>query len=574
MASIPFLRWFAIRPSWSRTSILKTTFGLSVLGILLVVFWTGKKTAPPQTQKTAIETNRTPEQASSLKADGSSLPKASPDSLADSFVSNRDTQTKSDAPVAVQEKTTPPANVPETRTASDVKKDSKIGQKPDRFEPVEIPSDAQEKGPHLFQPTAILFSPWEFRHEARHTGFFLLGGKLDAAFQISPEDSHEVRLVSSTENHPQPDSSIELVGPMLETPTLPKHSPQEIPQTASSEKLEEPAPFVALTPCRPGFRSDRLESIARQADEHTRRGYDLADRKAFFSARAEFIRALRMLAQGLDLEHSSHFHSKALSQAMVALKESDDLDPQGAILEGTLNLKELVSAHQTSEFLGSTTEGALVALDLRKRYLSFAQEKLAEAVGNEVAGSMALHALGKIHASKTTIESRPNVPKAMVFYQATLIACPQNYLAMNDLGVLLARAGRPGDARRILEYAASSRPTPILWQNLAKIHRQMGNVQAAQVAEHEATTLTQMQANSKRSSKSKSPVPISWVKPDEFVRSYAQSADAREPLPVRQPVQKTKGQEAAVSKTNARSPRATFSKTLSPTAEKQNSFFQ
>ena len=58
---------------------------------------------------------------------------------------------------------------------------------------------------------------------------------------------------------------------------------------------------------------------------------------------------------------------------------------------------------------------------------------------------MALHALGKLHAAlaqkKGSLVVAPE-SKAMVFYQAALLVYPNNYMAANDLGVLLAQCGQ------------------------------------------------------------------------------------------------------------------------------------
>jgi hypothetical protein len=56
-----------------------------------------------------------------------------------------------------------------------------------------------------------------------------------------------------------------------------------------------------------------------------------------------------------------------------------------------------------------------------------------------------LHGLGKAYAILgrdalgTTVMGEP---KAMVFHQAALLVDSRNYLAANDLGVLLCRMGR------------------------------------------------------------------------------------------------------------------------------------
>ena len=64
--------------------------------------------------------------------------------------------------------------------------------------------------------------------------------------------------------------------------------------------------------------------------------------------------------------------------------------------------------------------------------------QFAAAAGHEVAGSMALNALGKLHDAMAHKKSGPvpaAEPKAMVYYQAAMLAYPKNFMAANDLGV-------------------------------------------------------------------------------------------------------------------------------------------
>ncbi len=75
--------------------------------------------------------------------------------------------------------------------------------------------------------------------------------------------------------------------------------------------------LLPLDEARP--RSEQLEGIARQSDRHVRHGFELAGKGAYFAARAEFVAALRLLAQGLDAEHQTKVHSQALSAALTAM---------------------------------------------------------------------------------------------------------------------------------------------------------------------------------------------------------------------------------------------------------------
>ena len=124
-----------------------------------------------------------------------------------------------------------------------------------------------------------------------------------------------------------------------------------------------------------------------------------------------------------------------------------------------------------------------------KCYFTFAQEQFAAAAGREVAGSMALHALGKLHAALAQKKGTPIVApesKAMVFYQAALLVYPKNYMAANDLGVLLAQCGNYADARAMLEHSLSLCRQSTSWQNLAVVYRQLGQTALAERAGQQA----------------------------------------------------------------------------------------
>ena len=65
-------------------------------------------------------------------------------------------------------------------------------------------------------------------------------------------------------------------------------------------------------------------------------------------------------------------------------------------------------------------------------------------------------------------------PKAIVFYQAALMVCPQNFMAANDLGVMFARNGNYDDARKMLEYSLSLNKQSTVWHNLAVVYESLG----------------------------------------------------------------------------------------------------
>ena len=152
-------------------------------------------------------------------------------------------------------------------------------------------------------------------------------------------------------------------------------------------------------------------------------------------------------------------HRHALAAALTAMKEAEDFLPGGSRLEADLDLPGIIAAHATPVLkAGAKNVTSMTALN---RYFTFAQEQFAAAAGHEVAGSMALHALGKLHtalARKKISLAAAAEPKAMVYYQAALLVYPKNFLSANDLGVLLAQCGDYGDARTMLEYSFALSP--------------------------------------------------------------------------------------------------------------------
>jgi tetratricopeptide (TPR) repeat protein len=231
-------------------------------------------------------------------------------------------------------------------------------------------------------------------------------------------------------------------------------------------------PRTAATGAKAPTRSETLESGAREADRHTQAGFDLAGRGAHFAARAEFIATLRILAQSLDAEEQSNSHSRSLAQGLTALRELREFIPNSSQLETDLDLGGIIARHQTP-VLKQVSASALTPLAAFQAYLVFGQERLATAVGREVAGSMALHGLGKLHLAmaKSQVEIIPtDRAKAVLFYQAALTVWPQNYMAANDLGVALAQGGRYDAARATLEQSVLMRPQAAGLHNLSVVY--------------------------------------------------------------------------------------------------------
>ncbi len=311
-------------------------------------------------------------------------------------------------------------------------------------------------------------------------------------------------------------SPVEVLAPVTAPTTIATAAARPAPPAPGGFGTASPLPTADAEAAR----SEQLERVAQEADRHTRHGCELAERGAPFAARAEFLSALQLLAEGLDTEHNTTFHSRALAAACTAMKEADDFLPRQEGLEADRDLPGILQTHTTPVL--KDRAGRLTPLAALKCYFTFAQEQFAAAAGHEVAGSMALHGLGKLHASLTNnkaIHILAPEPKAMVYYQAALLVYPGNFLAANDLGVLLARYARYADARAVLEYGLALHPQSAGWHNLSVVYRQLGAAALAAQAAQRAGQTYQAEMAQGRAAPAGSRPQVQWLDPAAFAQT-------------------------------------------------------
>ncbi len=157
-----------------------------------------------------------------------------------------------------------------------------------------------------------------------------------------------------------------------------------------------------------------------------------------------------------------------------------------------------------------------------KCYFTYAQEQFAAAADDEVAGSMALRALGKLHdalAGKGGPAKTAAAPKAVVYYQAALLAFPENVMAANDLGVLLARSENYSAAREMLEYSLHLNRRPVTLRNLAAVYRRLERMGDAERAEGEAARIERAEIARRGGPPAANRPAVRWVEPRTFTRT-------------------------------------------------------
>lgn len=260
--------------------------------------------------------------------------------------------------------------------------------------------------------------------------------------------------------------------------------------------------------------------VCQRAQEKIRRAYELAERGAYFAARGELIDVLRTLADAKDQKQRVTRRAAMLASGLRALDEAGDFSPHGPSADAELNIAVIVSSHRTP--VGKAPDAAqLMPQQLADLYLRYAQRQLGEAVSGEPAGSMALHALGKIYDQLGRVEPQRQQladRRSFALQQAALVARSDNYLAAHELGVLLAESGHFAEAQILLSQVAAREPNPVVLRNLAQVERKLGR-EAAAVANERQAQFYASRAGAPSTSG------VSWVAP----QALAQTSDGMPP---------------------------------------------
>jgi tetratricopeptide (TPR) repeat protein len=236
-----------------------------------------------------------------------------------------------------------------------------------------------------------------------------------------------------------------------------------------------------------------LEMIRPQAQAHIDYALNLAERGAVRSAQAEFIMALDLIADALDADtkNATRAHARAVQAGLTAIEETKDFVPADTPHDIEINLAQLTATHQTP-VLKNADVTHITRAEALQSYHSYATQQLAFAGERSAIASSALYGLGRsasITVAGASTRNPLGAPNAMALYQAALLVDPQNYMASNELGVLMARYGDLEGAAGQLVHSVSVRPQVETWHNLATVYRGMGHPEQAEQAEREREKL-------------------------------------------------------------------------------------
>jgi len=295
----------------------------------------------------------------------------------------------------------------------------------------------------------------------------------------------------------------------------------------TEQKVPQPAAARGPTPVT-GRQEDELSAsraaVASRAEQRMHYATGLAERGAVYSAQEEFVAVLASIAQSRDAETGTQRHQRALEAGLIALEEASDFAPKDSLSQVSMNLSAVIARHRTT-VLKSANANQLTPMIAMQRYYLYAQQQLALAGCNEPVASQALYRIGRL---QTLLSHRFDGtktmagPKTVALYSAALAVDGRNYMAANELGVLLARCGQPEEARRVLLHGLSVSAQPETSYNLSVVQRQLGEEAAAQQAyaqyEQQLAVKEQRTAGQGDSGAANHDTKVRWVSSETFAQ--------------------------------------------------------
>ena len=324
----------------------------------------------------------------------------------------------------------------------------------------------------------------------------------EAVADAKPEDPGAMASLPYPSAAPAPAPAAPYVAaPPADQVWLPTDQPRQPP--LAEQPVQDAAPIYTASAssvaanaeaARKAAEQAAMKPVAERASAIAERARSQAQRGMTFTARAELVQSLQLIAQALDMQHGTTRHSESLSAGLIALREAQDFSPPAGREPGAINVRQIALGHRTPVLKeAADVTSPIVA---QQQYFSFAQKQLSAAVAGQPVASQALHTLGQIQLALAGQSADPAIlsgPEAMVYFQAALDVDSRNHLAANELGVLLARYGQLEAARRALLHSVALQPHLEGWHNLSIVHKRLGEEDLAQRADHERQLLAQRQ---------------------------------------------------------------------------------
>ncbi|MGD9634099.1 MAG: hypothetical protein AB7U97_12535, partial [Pirellulales bacterium] len=207
--------------------------------------------------------------------------------------------------------------------------------------------------------------------------------------------------------------------------------------------------------------------------------FDLAQRGAPYTAEAEFRAVLGLCALELDSREGGTARREALRDGLLALQEADQFGGDQVDWRDAADVRPIASAHVTPVLVGA--QQPVDSIQAVQAYYMYAEKRLTAACVGLPGASLAFYGLGRTIVLPGTRIAHAS-GKAALYQRISLAIAPQNLLAANELGVLLAQHGQLADAEKIFQQCVATDATPETWRNLAVVYARQGNEVASRSA--------------------------------------------------------------------------------------------
>src|SRR5262245_18488340 len=191
-------------------------------------------------------------------------------------------------------------------------------------------------------------------------------------------------------------------------------------------------PDVQRTPKLAGNEPELPPHITRRMNY----AFDLPQRGATYSATTEFQAVLGLCALEMDSRDGGTSRRDALRQGLIALVEADQFGGVQVDWHDSADVRRIAVGH-TTPVLNQPGQSQVDSVQAVQAYYAYAEQRLCYACAGMPGASLAFYGIGRTMTVPGSHVVR-GAGKAALLYRVALEVSPQNVLAGNELGVLLA----------------------------------------------------------------------------------------------------------------------------------------
>lgn len=234
-------------------------------------------------------------------------------------------------------------------------------------------------------------------------------------------------------------------------------------------------PDVPRIPKIAGFDSQLPPHIERRLSY----AFDLAQRGATYSANAEFRAVIGLCALEADARAGGTTRREAFREGWVALDEADDFGGDQMDWHESADVRRVIADHATNVLKNSPT--SMDSVEAAQAYYVYSEERLTFSCKDIPGATLAFYGL-----ARTYVEPGMRVThapaKAALLQRVALAIAPQNVLARNELGVLMAQHGHLAESEQLFRQCVAINPLPETWQNLSIVYARRGDTTSSKAA--------------------------------------------------------------------------------------------